>query len=220
MKKITLLFSIFAAFILIGLQKLNAQTCPALIWQDEFNGTALDGAKWNTYVGNGCAEMLCSFGNNELQSYQAANLTVSGGTLKILAKQENINDRSYSSGKITTKDKAKYTYGRYEARIKLPKGDGLWPAFWMLSNNEPYGTWPQSGEIDIMEYVATNNDETLGYIHYGGLWPNNKNQGKKYKISNTNLSDDFHVFAIEWEPNVIRWYIDGVLFSTKTNTDV
>jgi beta-glucanase (GH16 family) len=220
MKKFTILGLLVVAIQLISITKSIGQTCPTLVWSDEFNGTTLSATNWNTYVGNGCAESLCSFGNNELQSYQAANLTISGGTLKILAKQENINDRNYSSGKITSKDLAKFTYGRYEARIKLPKGDGLWPAFWMLSNNEPYGTWPQSGEIDIMEYVATNNDETLGYIHYGALYPNNKNQGKKYKVSNTNLSDDFHVFAIEWEPNIIRWYIDGVLFSTKTNTDV
>jgi beta-glucanase (GH16 family) len=219
MKKITLLIAIFAALNLVGLQKINAQTCPTLIWQDEFNGTALDAANWNISTGNGCPA-LCGYGNNELQSYEAGNLTVNNGTLKILAKQENIGGANYSSGKVTSKDKAKFTYGRYEARIKLPKGDGLWPAFWMLSNDEPYGTWPKSGEIDIMEYVATNNDETLGYIHYGDFWPNNKNQGKKYKVSNTNLSDDFHVFAIEWEPNIIRWYIDGVLFSTKTNTDV
>lgn len=219
MKKFTLLTILFFAISFLRIAEISGQTCPTLVWSDEFDGTTLNSSNWNISTGNGCPG-LCGYGNNELQSYEAANLTVSGGTLKILAKQQNVGGANYSSGKVTSKDLRKFTYGRYEARIKLPKGDGLWPAFWMLSNNEPYGTWPKSGEIDIMEYVASNNNQTLGYIHYGNFWPNNQNQGKKYTVSNTNLSDAFHVFAIEWEPNIIRWYIDGVLFSTKINTDL
>ncbi|MES2798342.1 MAG: glycoside hydrolase family 16 protein, partial [Bacteroidota bacterium] len=134
MKKFTLLYFIVTAFQLFSLSKSNGQACPTLVWQDEFDGNALNATNWNISTGNGCPS-LCGYGNNELQSYEAANLTVSNGTLKILAKQENIGGANYSSGKITSKDKAKFTYGRYEARIKLPKGDGLWPAFWMLSND-------------------------------------------------------------------------------------
>ncbi len=196
-----------------------AQTCPTLVWQDEFNGTSVDPAKWNVVIGDGCPS-LCGWGNNELQTYQAANVVVSGGTLKITARKETVGGRNYTSGRLNTKDLYSSGYGRYEARMKLPNAKGMWPAFWMLSQTEPYGTWPKSGEIDVMEFVpVTSTKQTLGYIHYGDFWPNNKSTGKIYTMP-IDLSTDFHVWAVEWEANVIRWYIDGVLFSTKTNTDI
>jgi beta-glucanase (GH16 family) len=190
------------------------------VWSDEFDGTTLDQTKWNYQLGDGCDIGICGWGNNELQTYQQDNITVSNGTLKIMARKQRVRGSRYTSGRINSKGKADFTYGRFEASIKLPYGDGLWPAFWMLSTNEPYGGWPQSGEIDIMEFVATQSDRTLGYIHYGDLYPNNQNQGNTYTLGSGNFPDDFHVFALEWEPGEIRWFVDGILFSRKTTADV
>ena len=194
--------------------------CPQIIWADEFSGTTLDQTKWNYQTGDGCAEGICGWGNNELQSYQEANVVVNNGTLKITAREERIRGKKYTSGRINTKNKGDHTYGRFEALIKLPYGDGLWPAFWMLSTNEPYGGWPQSGEIDIMEFVASNPDEIFGTIHYGDPYPNNQFQGNNIKLASGNFPDAFHEFAIEWEPGEIRWFLDGTLYSTKTTADV
>ncbi|MCM8568646.1 family 16 glycosylhydrolase [Gramella jeungdoensis] len=209
----------FLILLIFGLQSLTAQ-CPNIIWQDEFDGTDLDLLKWTYQIGDGCDQNICGWGNNELQSYQEANVEVSNGTLKITARKERIRGSQYTSGRINSKGKADFTYGRFEASIKLPAGDGLWPAFWMLPTDEFYGTWPQSGEIDIMEYVASNPDEILGYIHYGDPYPDNQSQGNTYKLQNDVFYNEFHEFAIEWEPGEIRWYMDGILYSTKTTQDI
>lgn len=212
-------FYSFLIFMFFGISQINAQ-CPTIMWQDEFDGNELDLNKWSYQIGDGCDQNLCGWGNNELQSYQQDNIVVSNGTLKITARKERIRGSQYTSGRINSKGKADFTYGRFEASIKLPAGDGLWPAFWMLSTDEFYGTWPQSGEIDIMEYVASTPDEILGYIHYGELYPNNQSQGNTYKLPNDNFYNAFHEFAIEWEPGEIRWYMDGILYSTKTPEDI
>ncbi len=194
--------------------------CPTVVWADEFSGTSLDVTKWNYQTGDGCAEGICGWGNSELQSYQEGNVAVSNGTLKITAKKERTRGSKYTSGRINSKAKGDFTYGRFEASIKLPLGDGLWPAFWMLSTNEVYGGWPQSGEIDIMEFVASDPSRILGYIHYGDLYPNNQSQGNTYTLQNGVFPDAFHEFAIEWEPGEIRWFMDGTLYSVKKTSDV
>ncbi|PHN08101.1 Ig-like domain-containing protein [Flavilitoribacter nigricans] len=199
--------------------------CPNVVWSDEFSGTSLDQSKWNYQTGTGCDIGICGWGNNELQYYQEDQVSVNNGTLKITAAKENYRGSKYTSGRINTKGKGDFTYGevsntgRYEARIKLPAGMGLWPAFWMLSTNEPYGGWPQSGELDIMEFVGARPDEILGTIHYGDPYPNNQFQGNSYFIDGA-YPDAFHEFAVEWEPGEIRWFMDGILFSTKTPADV
>lgn len=210
---------IFLTFFLLGLQMIFAQ-CPTVVWADEFSGTSLDVTKWNYQTGDGCAEGICGWGNSELQSYQESNVTVSNGTLKITAKKERTRGSKYTSGRINSKAKGDFTYGRFEASIKLPLGDGLWPAFWMLSTDEVYGGWPQSGEIDIMEFVASDPSRILGYIHYGDLYPNNQSQGNTYTLQNGVFPDAFHEFAIEWEPGEIRWFMDGTLYSVKKTSDV
>lgn len=209
----------FFIFALFGFQQTFSQ-CPTIVWQDEFDGTTLDQTKWSYQIGDGCDQSLCGWGNNELQSYQEGNVVVSNGSLKITAKKERIRGTQYTSGRLTSKGKGDFTYGRFEASIKLPAGDGLWPAFWMLSTDEQYGSWPQSGEIDIMEYVASTPDEILGYIHYGDLYPNNQSQGNSIKLKNDVFYNDFHEFAVEWEPGEIRWFMDGILYSTKTPEDI
>lgn len=175
-----------------------------LTWADEFNGTSLDTSKWNIEVnGNGG-------GNNELQYYTARpeNIRVSGGELVIEARKEAYMGKQYTSGRITTQNKASWQYGRMEARMKIPTGKGTWPAFWMLGNAISSVGWPASGEIDIMEHV---NSEafTHGTIH----WSNQNNAYANYGGPSGNLDfAQFHVYAVEWDAAAIRWYVDGNKF--------
>lgn len=194
--------------------------CPTLVWSDEFSGTTLDTQNWNVQTGDGCVLGICGWGNNELQSYQNANIAVDNGTLKITARRVAVDGKEYTSARINTEGKRDFTYGRFDARIKLPQGGGLWPAFWMLSTPEPYGGWPQSGEIDIMEFVGNEPTKTLGVIHYGLPFPDNQNQGTSFELNSGNFFDEWHVFSVEWVENEIRWFVDGNLFQVKRNTDV
>ena len=213
---------LLVAFVTVcGNSSLRAQ-CPQLVWEDNFDGESLDLTKWSHQTGDGCdvSADLCGWGNNELQWYQDANATVGDGTLKITAKRETVNNRSYTSARIRSINLGDWTYGRFEASIKLPTGKGLWPAFWMLSTEEKYGEWPQSGEIDIMELVGNEPEVVHGTIHYGPVWPNNRSAGEIYRLSEGTFNDDFHTFAVEWEAGRIRWYVDDYLYSTKTTSDV
>jgi beta-glucanase (GH16 family) len=175
-----------------------------LAWADEFNGTALDTSKWNIEVnGNGG-------GNNELQYYTARqeNIRVTGGELVIEARREAYNGKQFTSGRITTQNKASWQYGKMEARMKIPTGKGTWPAFWMLGNSISTVGWPASGEIDIMEHV---NSEafTHGTIH----WSNQNNAYSNYGGPSGNLDfSQYHVYAVEWDASAIRWYVDGNKF--------
>lgn len=198
---------------------LRAQ-CPKLVWSDEFDGTALDQTKWNYQIGDGCDINLCGWGNNELEYYQSKNVEVSNGILKIIAKNERVGNSNYTSGRIRTNQKGDFKYGRFEARMKLPKDQGMWPAFWMLPTDEVYGYWPQSGEIDIMELIGRESNKSYGTIHYGKPFPNNRSSSSNYTLLSGVFNDEYHVFALEWEPNVIRWYVDDYLFATKTTSDV
>lgn len=205
----------------LGLNFSLLAQCPTLVWSDEFDGNSLDLTKWEPQIGDGCDISLCGWGNNELQYYKAENAVVSNGTLKIIAKKERVKSKGYTSARLRSKGLGDFTFGRFEARIKLMTGQGFWPAFWMLSTNEPYGGWPQSGEIDIMEYLGQETEKTFGTIHYGDLYPNNQFQGRDFLLYDGSTFDqDFHVFAVEWEAGEIRWYVDDILFSTKTSADI
>ncbi len=208
-----------SAFFFIN--RLNAQ-CPKLVFSDEFDSTALDQKKWSYQIGDGCdlGANLCGWGNNELEWYAQDNVQVSNGTLKITAKQQTINNRNYTSGKIRTINKADFKYGRIEARMKMPIGRGLWPAFWMLSTNEVYGSWPKSGEIDIVEYLGHENAITHGTMHYGKPYPNNSYSTGIFTLADGGLDQDFHIYALEWSENSIKWFVDGYLYLSKTNVDV
>ncbi len=194
--------------------------CPNLIWADEFDGNSLDFNNWSYQIGDGCDIGLCGWGNNELQSYQQDNVEVANGELTITARVERSGNSNYTSGRIRSINKLDFTYGRIEARIKLPSGRGLWPAFWMLSTNEPYGGWPQSGEIDIMEWVGNQQGRVFGTLHYGQPFPDNSSTGGSITSLDGDFGDEYHVYAVEWEQNEIRWYIDDFLFSTKRRSDV
>ena len=209
--------TIFLLFMCAG---ISFAQCPTLVWADEFNGTTLDLNKWSYQIGDGCAEGICGWGNNELQYYQESNVTVSNGQLHITAKKQRVQSKAYTSGRIRSINKGDWTYGRFEARIKLPAGKGLWPAFWMLPTDQVYGGWPRSGEIDIMEFVAAETDRVLGTVHYGDPYPNNKHQGANFILNSGTFPEAFHDFAIEWEPGIIRWFVDDILYLTKTTQDL
>lgn len=172
-----------------------------LIWADEFNGTSVNTGNWN--IDNGNPNV-----NNELEYYQAANATVTGGNLVITARQQSVGGQPYTSAKLNSSGKFSVTYGRIEARIKLPMVQGTWPAFWMLGTNINTVGWPQCGEIDIMEHVNTSNS-ILGTMHW------NSGAGHaQYGSSTTTTPGDFHVYAVEWDNSSIRWYVDNTLYVT------
>jgi len=186
----------------------------ALVWSDEFNGTSLNTDDWNYDIGNG----QWGWGNNELQYYRQNNVAVADGNLIITSQQEYYGGFSFTSGKIHTRNKHSFLYGRMEIRAKIPTGQGMWPAFWMMPQDDAYGGWASSGEIDVMEAV-NNTDLIHGTIHFGGEWPENNYSGGTYNPGGVNFGDDFHVYTVQWEPEVIRWYVDGILYSTKYSSE-
>ncbi len=188
-----------------------------LVWADEFDGSELDLSKWSFQIGDGCPS-LCGWGNNELQWYSTDNHEVANGFLTITAREESRSGRSYTSTRIRTINKGEWTFGRFEMRAKLPIGQGIWPAFWMLpTDNSIYGTWAASGEIDIMEMVGHQPATTHGTIHFGAEWPNNRFTTNSTSLNSGTFNDDFHIFALEWESDAIRWYLDNELYATLTS---
>jgi len=190
----------------------RAEATWSLVWSDEFDGATLDASNWTPAVGNGCPS-LCGWGNNELQYYRSQNISVAGGFLTITAKRENFGGAQFTSGRLHSHGKRSFLYGRIEMRAKLPTGGGMWPAFWMMPEADVYGGWAASGELDIMESV-NDADEISGTLHFGGEWPDNTSTGGSY-APGTDFSAGFHTYAVEWEPDQIRWYVDDVLYSTK-----
>ena len=184
-----------------------------LLWADEFDGSALNSRYWNIQIGDGTAEGIPGWGNDELQSYQAANVSVADGHLVINAREEAAGDLAYTSGRVNTAGHVAVRYGRIEASIRVPTGQGLWPAFWMLPENSPYGSWASSGEIDIMEvYTRSPSPFTQGVVHHGMAWPLNVFTVGRY--SGIDPADGFHTYAVEWDAEQIRWFVDGVHFHT------
>jgi beta-glucanase (GH16 family) len=187
-----------------------------LVWSDEFKGNTLDYSKWGIEVN------AFGGGNAELQLYtdRKENVRVADGHLVIEARKNQPNivgtSRQYSSGRLRTKHRGDWKYGRIEIRAKLPQGQGIWPAIWMLPTDEKYGGWAASGEIDIMELVGHKPNEVLGTLHYGNQWPNNKHTGSSFKLTKGTFADAFHTFTVEWEAGRISWLIDGKLYQTQT----
>ncbi|MBR4022123.1 MAG: family 16 glycosylhydrolase [Ruminococcus sp.] len=180
-----------------------------LLWNDEFNGNALDETIWNYEPHEP------GWTNEELQEYTTStdNVFVRDGSLIIKAiKTEKDGSDYYTSGKVTSQNKKDFTYGKVVARAKVPEGQGLWPAIWMMPKDEGfYGQWPKCGEIDIMEVLCSNTKTAYGTIHYGE--PHAEQQGI-YNLESGSFSEDFHEFSVEWEPGEMRFYIDGNLYHT------
>lgn len=181
-----------------------------LLWSDEFNGDTLDTSVWNQEV------RRSGWTNNELQAYtdSSDNVYVEDGHLVIRALEVTNDDGSvhYTSGKINGRGHTDFMYGRIEISAKVPQGQGLWPAIWMMPYNEIiYGSWPRCGEIDIMESLGHQTDTTYATIHYGN--PHAQQQGT-YRLEDGLFSDDFHVYALEWEPGEMRFYVDDILVNS------
>jgi len=192
-----------------------------LVWSDEFNGDKLDPAVWFFETGDGSqyGPDLTGWGNNELQWYLPDNAGLSDGKLKITARRETANGYNYTSARINTRDRFAFRYGRIEASIKLPPGQGVWPAFWLLAQDSPYGRWAASGEIDILEAVnldGTGGNRIYGTIHYGGEFPANLRSETRYTPS-TDVTEEFNTYALEWDPTEIRWYINDTLYAVKNS---
>ncbi len=182
-----------------------------LIWQDEFDGDALDPASWNVQLGDGCPE-LCGWGNQELQYYQAENVSVADGVLTIEARVESAGGKPYTSGRVNTEGKRFFKYGRVDIRAKMPRGRGPWPALWMLGENHAEVGWPRCGEIDIVEKTGRNERKALGTAHWYHDTPepgNNASYGGHTSITSGDLADEFHVYSVVWDKRKIRWYLDG-----------
>lgn len=188
-----------------------------LVWNDEFDGDALNSADWSYDNGNGCPN-LCGWGNNELEYYIPDNSKVEGGLFTIEAREEVYSTNNYTSTKIVTRNKQIFQYGRVDIRAQLPKGQGLWPALWMLGDNQPQVGWPACGEIDIMEMVGGNGREnTVGGNAY---WDNNgiTDNPRLYTLSDGTFYDKFHVFSIIWDENQIRWFVDDIEYHSMSIT--
>lgn len=198
-------------------------TLTNLVWSDEFDTDgAPDPTKWAYVIGNGAAEGIPGWGNQELQYYtdRADNVVVENGMLKIIAKQESFMGSGYTSGRITTKGLFKQKYGRFEARIKLPWSKGLWSAFWMLGDDAAGGdVWPIIGEIDIMENKGSEPTITHGTVHGPGYSGSNPIT-KTYELPSGRFDTEFHVFGVEWGPDYINYYVDDVLYNQITPNDL
>ena len=187
----------------------TAPECYDLVWSDEFEGTVLDTDKWR-YQNGGWN------GSNVQNCYVEANTSVVDGSLKITAKYEPGYDcfettKDFTSGFVQTKDKVNWTYGYFEAKVKVPASNSTWPAFWMSPQEAVYGDWPQSGEIDIFEIKGHDLTKTYGNAHWG-ISAADKVQNKG--VGDVVNADEWHVYAVEWSLGELKFYLDGELYHT------
>jgi len=185
-----------------------------LVWEDEFEGENLDPENWIVETGAG------GWGNNEWQHYtdRPENVRLEDGLLIIEAREEDYRGSDYTSARLKTQSLHSWTYGRFEARMKLPTGQGIWSAFWMLGEDYPSRGWPDCGEIDIMENIGEPRT-VYGTIHGPG-YSGGQGIGKPFTVGGDPFFEGFHSYAIEWAPGEINWFVDGSLFNTITDKDV
>lgn len=198
MKYTALIFLLLSPFLIFSYD---------LVWSDEFDGSSLDLSNWNI-------EITDTPHNNEMQAYVNRNYYVSGGFLHIVAKREDSGSKHYTSSRMNTQGKRDFLYGKFEARLKMPKGKGLWPAFWLMPTWKG-GQWPSTGEIDIMETVGSDPYNSHSTLHYGYSVQQHQWKGDSVSVPGGYYSD-FHVYSCEWQPGKITFYLDGKLFSTRT----
>jgi beta-glucanase (GH16 family) len=198
-----------------------------LVWSDEFDGpdgSAVDTTYWTQETGN------AGWGNNhELEYYTPGtdNAVVAGGNLVITARSDGASAYTceygtcqYTSARMNTSGKFQQAYGRFESRIQLPSGQGMWPAFWVLGDNIGTVGWPQCGEIDIMENIGSTPSTNYGSLHGPGYSGGQDLTGSYSLSDGGTLGGGFHVYAVEWAPDVVRFYFDGVNYETRTPADV
>jgi len=201
-----------------GDYKQEVTTLDNLVWADEFDGSGSpDPAYWSFETGTG----QNGWGNFESQNYtdRTQNVQTQGGQLFITARRESFEGSNYTSGRIITKQKFEQQYGRFEARMRLPYGQGMWPAFWMLGADIDNNEWPGAGEIDIMEYRGQEPTIIHGSVHGPG-YSAGEAETKSYTLTNDRFDTGFHVFGIEWGPQYINYYVDDVLYNQITPADV
>ena len=232
--RISLLVGVLVATVLPGAVAAQANAAPsadegpadaqAVVFEDNFDGpagTGPDGSKWVLETGD-------NVNNHERQYYTTSTDNAAldgGGNLVITARRENpagyqcwYGTCEYTSARLNTSGKFTQTYGHYEARIKMSRGQGMWPAFWMLGDNIGGAGWPQCGEIDIMENVGFEPSTVHGTIHGPG-YSGAGGIGAPYGVSGS-FADDFHTFAVDWAPNSITWSVDGNVYQTRTPGDL
>jgi beta-glucanase (GH16 family) len=201
-----------------GYTSASGYTDMTLVWSDEFNGKTLNASNWTNETGGG------GWGNNELEYYtnSVKNTFLTGGCLVIEARKETIGTNDYTSARIISKDKKTFTYGRIDMRAKLPKGQGLWPALWMLGNNisQTGFAWPACGEIDIMELLGQNSQMVYGTAHWGIAGQGSIHHGGSYSLSSGDFSSSFHVFSLEWDAGKLTFLVDDVSYYTVNKADV
>lgn len=208
-----------SAALALGLYSWSAQAavdaCVTPLFEDNFNGPTLDMSTWLSIEGDGCEQGICGWGNNELQRYSSENLSIVDGALVIRA--DRLQSGQYVSAKISSVGRFARQFGRFEARMKLPKGRGLWPAFWMLPEGSG-NPWPVDGEINILEATGDMPERVLGAAHFGS-WPTHTHYSETIRMVKP-LSDDFHVYAVEWTPGKLSWSVDDKVFGVLTPVDI
>jgi len=190
----------------------------SLIWSDEFSGDKIDANTWNFELGNGDN----GWGNHELEYYTNSqkNVFVSNGYLIIEARKESVSGFNYTSARMTTQNKKAFTFGRIDIRAKLPVAKGMWPALWMLGSNISTVSWPECGEIDIMELIGTNPNTIHSTLHWSTSSQSHASKGAAYSLSSGDFSQQFHVFSAIWVKDSIKFLVDDHLFLTVSKTDV
>lgn len=179
-----------------------------LVWNDEFDGSQVNSSSWTFETGTGNS----GWGNNELQYYRQENAWVQSGVLTIEARKEAYQGSIYTSARIKTQSKKSFRYGRVDIRALLPKGQGIWPALWMLGDNIQSVGWPSCGELDIMEMVGGNGRENT--VHGTVHWDDNGHvqAGGSYTLQTGIFANEYHVFSIIWDNTLIKWYVNDNLF--------
>lgn len=188
----------------------------ALKWSDEFNEPTINNNTWNYDLGAG------GWGNNELETYTNStknSFITDGGYLVLEARQEPFGSANYTSARMLTMGKQQFQYGRIDVRAILPKGQGIWPAIWMLGSNISTTPWPTCGEIDMMELLGNQPDKVYGTAHWGNAGQSAESGGN-YTLPSGDFSQEFHVFSISWDSTKIQWYVDNQLYYTVNKTDV
>jgi len=199
-----------------------------LVWNDEFDGAGIDATKWDFELGNGffdykSHQWVPGWGNEELQYYtrEPENVSVRDGSLYIRALKEPLHGCGYTSARIRTRRRDgtplfSQRYGKFEFRARVPHGKGLWPAIWLLPQDDKYGGWAASGEIDVMEIVGEKPHQYLGTIHFGSTFPKRELVTHVHQFPPGQSVGEFHVYAVEWEPGEIRWSVDGEVWARQT----
>jgi len=225
-----ILVGVLAANVAVCFHGAHADAPPEgwrLVWNDEFQADQIDRSKWDFDLGNGfydydANQWIAGWGNGELQYYtrEPENAFVTDGVLHIRAIKESLDGCGYTSARLKSRKRDGSPlfctrYGRIEIRAKLPIGRGIWPALWMMPQEEKYGAWPASGEIDIMEARGNEPKKVLGTLHYGARWPANTHSTREFVFPDGESIAEYHVYAIEWEPGEFRWFVDDRQYATQ-----